>query len=80
MLWIVVIVITALMILFLLPKKRIKVYGSMDCGWTRKQLDHLGSRGEFIDCNKKKCPSWVTGYPGIETSDGKQIVGFNEDV
>ncbi len=79
MFWIVAALVTAaLLILFMLPKKRIKVYGSMNCGWTRKQLDHLGNRGEFIDCTKQKCPSWVTGYPGLETPEGKQIVGFTE--
>lgn len=74
--WIILVIVLAL--LFLTPKKRIKVYGSMGCGWTRKQLDHLGSRADFIDCDTKKCPSWVTGYPGVEMPDGKQIVGFQQ--
>jgi hypothetical protein len=79
MLWIVIgVVIAALLILFMLPKKRVKVYGSKDCGWTVKQLDYLGSRAEFIDCTKQTCPAWVTGYPGVETPDGKTMVGFTK--
>lgn len=79
MLWIAVIVLlTAIALLFLTPKKRVKVYGSKDCGWTVKQLEHLGSRADFIDCTKTTCPVWVTGYPGVETPDGKQTVGFTK--
>lgn len=78
MLWVAAIVIIAIILLFMLPKKRVKVYGSKSCGWTVKQLEHLGSRAEFIDCTKQTCPSWVTGYPGVETPDGKQSVGFTK--
>lgn len=76
--WALIVVVAFFALLFLFPKKRVKVYGSMDCGWTRRQIEYLGSRGEFIDCTKGPCPSWVTGYPGVETEDGKKLVGFNK--
>lgn len=76
--WWWILIVVALVFLFLVPKKRIKVYGSKNCGWTLKQLDYLGSRAEFIDCEKTKCPSWVTGYPGVEMTNGKQFVGFQQ--
>ena len=34
------------------------VYGTMGCGWTRKQLKHMKDNNishEFIDCDKKDC-------------------------
>ena len=54
----------------------VKVYGSMSCGWTRKQLKELGNRATFVDCTQTQCPAWVTGFPGVETTDGKKIVGY----
>ena len=57
------------------------VYGSMSCGWTTKQLDHLKSTGQpyvFVDCQKNKCPSFVNGFPTTETADGELVVGFNK--
>lgn len=76
--WALVIIVALIVLLVIFPKKRVKVYGSMNCGWTKRQLDYLGSRSEFIDCEKQNCPSWVTGYPGVETADGKKLVGFNK--
>lgn len=76
--WLWVLIVLVVAILLIPPKKRVKVYGSKDCGWTVRQLEYLGSRAEFIDCKTQKCPEWVTGYPGVETPDGKKLIGFNK--
>lgn len=59
------------------------VYGSMACGWTRKQLDYLKSLDiphKFIDCAEGKCPG-VDGFPTLKHSQsGKTIVGYSEDL
>lgn len=60
-------------------QNKIKVYGSMGCGWTRKQLEHFGDRAEFIDCTKTQCPSFVSGFPTIERADGTISVGFSKE-
>ena len=57
------------------------VYGTMGCGWTRKQLDHMKAKGiahEFVDCSEKgACPEGVRAYPTIKHPDGKMTTGFN---
>lgn len=60
-------------------QQKIKVYGSMGCGWTRKQLDVFGDSAEFIDCTKTQCPSFVSGFPTIERADGTISVGFSKE-
>jgi len=60
---------------FLQPK--IKVYGSMGCPWTVKQLNNLPGRYEFFDCTKYKCPDFVKGYPTSEYR-GKIYSGYQE--
>lgn len=58
------------------------VYGTMSCGWTRKQLDHLKSKGidhEFIDCKKNDC-SGMRGYPVNIKPNGEKVVGFTESM
>jgi hypothetical protein len=78
-----------LYILFTLPKAAVPgvsggtyvVYGTMGCGWTRKQLDVMKAKGiahEFVDCSKKgACPEGVNAYPTIKHPDGKMTTGFN---
>lgn len=61
-------------------ESKLKVYGSMSCGWTKKQLEHLGSRAEFIDCTTQQCPSFVTGYPTIEDASGNVTVGYSSEI
>lgn len=60
-----------------------EVYGSMACGWTRKQLDHLKSLSipyKFIDCSGGKCPG-IDAFPTLkQPQSGKTIVGYNEDL
>ena len=57
------------------------VYGTMGCGWTRKQLDVMKAKGiahEFVDCSKKgACPEGVKAYPTIKHPDGKMTTGFS---
>lgn len=75
----VILLILAIIVLLFIPRntKKIKIYGTMGCGWTKKQIEELGNRAEFIDCSTG-CPSWVTGYPGIEMPDGKTSVGYTK--
>ena len=58
-----------------------KVYGTMGCGWTRKQLDHMKKNGvthTFVDCSSEKCPD-VDAFPTmIHSQSGETIVGYNE--
>ena len=60
-----------------------KVYGSMGCGWTKKQLNHLRSKGEshiFIDCTKQEC-NGVDAFPTmIHSQTGEKIVGYSEKI
>ena len=60
-----------------------KVYGSMGCGWTKKQLNHLKSKGvshTFIDCTKQNC-NGVDAFPTmIHSQSGEKIVGYSEKI
>ena len=58
------------------------VYGTMSCGWTRKQLDYMKQKNipyEFVDCDKEpeKCKG-LPGFPGIKFPDGTKKVGYTE--
>ena len=56
------------------------VYGTMGCGWTRKQLDYMKKNGKpyrFVDCDKKGCPG-MEAFPTLVSPNGKQIVGYSE--
>jgi len=56
------------------------VYGTMGCGWTRKQLDVMKEKKlsyEFADCSKGQCPADVKAYPTLKHPDGKITTGFN---
>ena len=55
------------------------VYGTMGCGWTRKQLDHLKQNGvgyKFVECDKGGCPPDVKAYPTCKLPSGEMKVGF----
>ena len=58
-----------------------KVYGTMECGWTRKQLDHMKKNGithTFVDCSSDSCPD-VDAFPTmIHPQSGETIVGYRE--
>ena len=57
-------------------------YGTMGCGWTRRQIDELKKKGvkhTFLDCSKGECEGQnVTGMPLNILPDGTQKVGFTE--
>ena len=49
------------------------VYGTMGCGWTRKQLKHMKDNKishKFIDCGD------VNAFPTLKDANGKMIEGF----
>lgn len=60
-----------------------KVYGSMECGWTKKQIDYLKSKGikhTFVDCNKETCDG-IDGFPTlVHSQSGEKIVGYTEKI
>jgi hypothetical protein len=54
------------------------VYGSMNCGWTRKQLSHMDDKNvayKFVDCDSGDCPG-VSGFPTLKNDDGTVKVGY----
>lgn len=56
------------------------VYGSMGCGWTRKQLEYFKGKGKpytFVDCDSEDCKG-IEGYPTMVHSSGERVVGFKE--
>ena len=60
--------------------KKWTVYGTMGCGWTRKQLDYMKKTGTpytFVDCDKGGCDG-MTAFPTLKGPNGKKIVGYNE--
>jgi hypothetical protein len=80
-------VLALLLILFLLNRKPASsgeptewaVYGTMGCGWTRKQLEDMDSKGikyNFIDCDKEECAG-MEAFPTVKSlKTGKVNVGF----
>lgn len=56
------------------------IYGTMGCGWTRKQLDYMKKAGkpyEFIDCDKGGC-SGMDAFPTTVDPNGEKTVGYQE--
>ncbi len=65
-----------------LPKdgKKWTVYGTMGCGWTRKQLEYMNKKNiphTFIDCDKESCAG-MDAFPTLVDPSGKQLVGYSE--
>ncbi|AET43592.1 hypothetical protein MPWG_00103 [Micromonas pusilla virus PL1] len=65
-----------------LPKdgKKWTVYGTMGCGWTRKQLEYMKNQNiphTFIDCDEESCAG-MDAFPTLVDPNGKQLVGYNE--
>lgn len=55
------------------------VYGTMNCGWTRKQLDHMKSKSiphKFVNCANGDCGD-ITAFPTMDDPNGKRVVGFS---
>jgi len=60
--------------------KKWTVYGTVGCGWTRKQLEYMNKKNiphTFIDCDKESCAG-MDAFPTLVDPNGKQLVGYNE--
>ena len=60
--------------------KKWTVYGTMGCGWTRKQLEYMNKKNiphTFIDCDKESYAG-MDAFPTLVDPNGKQLVGYNE--
>jgi hypothetical protein len=60
--------------------KKWTVFGTMGCGWTRKQLDYMKKNGkphEFVDCDEGGCDG-VEAFPTLVSPDGEKTVGYKE--
>ena len=60
--------------------KKWTVFGTMGCGWTRKQLDYMKKNGkphEFVDCDESGCDG-VEAFPTLVSPDGEKTVGYKE--
>ncbi len=56
------------------------IYGTMGCGWTRKQLEYMEKNGKpfiFVDCEKEGC-SGMDAFPTILHPTGEKTVGYSE--
>ena len=55
------------------------VYGTTGCGWTRKQLEVMDSKGfkyNFVNCDEENCDG-MSAYPTLIDPNGVKTVGFN---
>jgi len=60
--------------------KKWTVFGTMGCGWTRKQLDYMKKNGkphEFVDCDETGCDG-VKAFPTLVSPNGEKTVGYKE--
>jgi len=56
------------------------IYGTMGCGWTRKQLDYMRRTGTpfvFVDCDTKECGD-AEAFPTLVNPEGVRTVGYKE--
>jgi len=56
------------------------IYGTMGCGWTRKQLDYMNKNNKpyrFVDCDKENCSN-MNAFPTIVHSNGEKTLGYSE--
>ena len=56
------------------------IYGTMDCGWTRKQLDYMKKTGKpftFVDCDKDECEG-MDAFPTLVSPEGVRHKGYKE--
>ena len=54
------------------------VYGSNNCGWTRKQVSEMDSKNvkyTFVDCDTQDCAG-IPAFPTLKNDDGTVKVGF----
>jgi len=83
-----VIVVVAIVLIKVCMKKSPKkaggdgytIYGTMGCGWTRKQLEYMKQSGTpftFVDCDSEECAG-ITAFPTTVDPSGEQTVGFKK--
>jgi len=56
------------------------IYGTMGCGWTRKQLEYMEKTGKaftFVDCDKEGCTD-INVFPTIVHPTGEKTSGYSE--
>ena len=54
------------------------VYGTDECGWTRKQLKEMDDKGvnyTYINCKDGGCGE-IKSFPTLKSTDGEVKVGF----
>lgn len=57
------------------------VYGTMQCGWTRKQLDYMKRKNvpyTFVDCANGGGCAGKSAFPTLVSPNGEELVGYNE--
>jgi hypothetical protein len=54
------------------------VYGTDECGWTRKQLKEMDDKGvdySYVNCKNGDCGD-IKSYPTLKNDAGETKVGF----
>lgn len=57
------------------------IYGTMGCGWTRKQIEYMKNNKIpyiFKDCSKNECDKNVEAFPTLVSPSGEEIIGYKE--
>lgn len=80
-----ILIVVALYVLSRVPTRVPKgkpwtIYGTMDCGWTRKQLDYMKKTGKpftFVDCDKNECEG-MDAFPTLVSPEGVRHKGYKE--
>jgi len=80
-----ILIVVALYVLSRVPTRIPKgkpwtIYGTMGCGWTRKQLDYMKRTGKpftFIDCDKNGCEG-MDAFPTLVSPEGVRHTGYKE--
>lgn len=60
------------------PQQTWTVYGTDECGWTRKQLKEMDDKGvvyTYVNCRDGDCGE-IKSYPTLKSGDGEVKVGF----
>jgi hypothetical protein len=56
------------------------IFGTMGCGWTRKQLEHMKKVKKpftFVDCDQGGCDG-VDAFPMTVDPEGEKHIGYKE--
>ena len=80
MIWILILLVISIIILHIFKTPSFRVYGTHTCGWTVKQLDYLGNRAKFHDCDKGECPPDIKSFPVTIASNGQRYDGYTNKI